>query len=189
MTSKELGNLLKLLIPDIEERILEKINNSNLTEREIEILNLRIFDGKTLVETGNRFGVGRERIRQIEAKAFRKLRHPSTQFYEILKTKDFEYYKKAINEMMSSIQYEMSKEEIEKDETDLLEKFAIEDLDLTIRPYNVLKRKGINNLKNLEDYSKEEIQTFKNLGLNSYKEIVEKVENIPFFNFKQEVEE
>lgn len=30
MTNKELGNLLKLLIPDIEERIWEKINNSKI---------------------------------------------------------------------------------------------------------------------------------------------------------------
>ena len=52
-----------------------------LTEREQKILKLRfgLEDGKshTLEEVGQEFNVTRERIRQIEAKALRKLRHPS----------------------------------------------------------------------------------------------------------------
>ncbi|MFA5696052.1 MAG: RNA polymerase sigma factor RpoD [Bacilli bacterium] len=52
-----------------------------LTEREAEVLKLRfgLVDGtcRTLEEVGNIFNVTRERIRQIEAKALRKLRHPS----------------------------------------------------------------------------------------------------------------
>lgn len=54
---------------------------STLTDREKKILMLRfgIHDGsaKTLEEVGNVFKVTRERVRQIEAKALRKLRHPS----------------------------------------------------------------------------------------------------------------
>ncbi|HEX6508300.1 MAG TPA: sigma-70 family RNA polymerase sigma factor, partial [Chloroflexota bacterium] len=52
-----------------------------LTEREREVLRLRfgLADGRsrTLEEVGKEFNVTRERIRQIEAKALRKLRHPS----------------------------------------------------------------------------------------------------------------
>lgn len=52
-----------------------------LTPRERRVLLLRfgLIDGhqRTLEEVGKRFGVTRERIRQIEAKALRKLRHPS----------------------------------------------------------------------------------------------------------------
>ena len=54
---------------------------STLTEREEKVLKLRfgLDDGqcRTLEEVGQIFGVTRERIRQIEAKALRKLRHPS----------------------------------------------------------------------------------------------------------------
>ena len=52
-----------------------------LAERERKVISLRfgLEDGhpRTLEEVGREFGVTRERIRQIEAKALRKLRHPS----------------------------------------------------------------------------------------------------------------
>ena len=52
-----------------------------LTPREEKVLRLRygLDDGKprTLEEVGKEFNVTRERIRQIEAKAIRKLKHPS----------------------------------------------------------------------------------------------------------------
>ena len=52
-----------------------------LAERERKVISLRfgLEDGRTrtLEEVGKEFNVTRERIRQIEAKALRKLRHPS----------------------------------------------------------------------------------------------------------------
>ena len=54
---------------------------SSLTNREQRVLQLRfgLEDGRsrTLEEVGKEFNVTRERIRQIEAKALRKLRHPT----------------------------------------------------------------------------------------------------------------
>jgi len=65
----------ELLKDEISEILL------TLTEREEKVIRLRfgLEDGRprTLEEVGQLFGVTRERIRQIEAKALRKLRHPS----------------------------------------------------------------------------------------------------------------
>ena len=65
-----------LLLKEQLEEVL-----STLTPREMRVLRLRfgLDDGRarTLEEVGQSFGVTRERIRQIEAKALRKLRHPS----------------------------------------------------------------------------------------------------------------
>jgi RNA polymerase primary sigma factor len=63
----------------LRERLREVIKT--LSDREQKVLNLRfgLEDGcpRTLEEVGSMFNVTRERIRQIEAKALRKLRHPS----------------------------------------------------------------------------------------------------------------
>ncbi|KAA9301717.1 RNA polymerase sigma factor RpoD [Aerococcus sanguinicola] len=66
-----------------QEMLKEQLNEvlDTLTDREENVLRLRfgLEDGqsKTLEQVGKQFGVTRERIRQIEAKALRKLRHPS----------------------------------------------------------------------------------------------------------------
>ena len=63
----------------LHEQLIEVL--STLTDREQKVLRLRfgLDDGRprTLEEVGKQFNVTRERIRQIEAKALRKLRHPS----------------------------------------------------------------------------------------------------------------
>ena len=63
----------------LHEQLMEVL--LTLTEREQKVLRLRfgLDDGRprTLEEVGRQFNVTRERIRQIEAKALRKLRHPS----------------------------------------------------------------------------------------------------------------
>jgi len=67
----------------VREMLREQVKNTLavLSEREREVLEMRfgLLDGKdhTLEEVGQAFNVTRERIRQIEAKALRKLRHPT----------------------------------------------------------------------------------------------------------------
>lgn len=81
--------MLQEMVKQTLDEVLE-----TLTDREEKVLRLRygLFDGKnhTLEEVGREFGVTRERIRQIEAKALRKLRSPSRQN----KLREFYYGKK-----------------------------------------------------------------------------------------------
>ena len=69
---------------NILRQVLEKQLNT-LTPREEHVIKLRfgLYDGRcrTLEEVGKEFDITRERIRQIEAKALRKLRHPSRKRY------------------------------------------------------------------------------------------------------------
>ena len=75
------------MVDECRKTIFEVLNT--LTSRENEVIGLRFglycTKPKTLEEINEKFDVGRERIRQIEAKALRKLRHPS----RAKKLKDF----------------------------------------------------------------------------------------------------
>ena len=63
----------------LKDRLKEVLYSLNVREREVLDLRFGLTDGfpRTLEEVGKKFDVTRERIRQIEAKALRKLRHPS----------------------------------------------------------------------------------------------------------------
>ena len=90
---EKLDTELEEVIPDedsptVEEVVydnvfLEKLKYvlSTLRPREMEVIELRygLLDGKirTLSEIGDKYGLTRERVRQIEQKALRKLRHPT----------------------------------------------------------------------------------------------------------------
>jgi RNA polymerase primary sigma factor len=84
----ELGDLIKdenTSVPD-EKVVSEMLHNllgdilQDLPPREVRILQLRygLTDGRahTLEEVGRKLGVTRERVRQIEAEALKRLRHP-----------------------------------------------------------------------------------------------------------------
>lgn len=86
-------NPYEYTVQEMVKRTLDEVLET-LTDREEKVLRLRygLLDGKThtLEEVGKEFGVTRERIRQIESKALRKLRQPSRQ----KKLKDFNLTRK-----------------------------------------------------------------------------------------------
>lgn len=67
---------------DLKERLLSAFKSSKLSEREMSVLTFRfgLLDDRqrTLEEVGNIFGITRERVRQLQEKALRKLRNPNT---------------------------------------------------------------------------------------------------------------
>lgn len=61
-------------ISEMQDKVNDVVND--LDPREKEVIKMLFFDELTLEEVGERFDVTRERVRQIEARALRKLRHP-----------------------------------------------------------------------------------------------------------------
>ena len=83
------GILRNVSVPEdeaIEVSLIEDINSvlDTLTEKEAEIIQFRFgLNGRSplsLKEIGDRYNLTKERIRQIEAKALRKLRHPTRSY-------------------------------------------------------------------------------------------------------------
>lgn len=132
---------------------------SNLTEREREVLKMRsglFYCNKpyTLEEVGQVFGVGRERIRQIEAKAIRKI---------------YYYQRKQRFDQVD----EISKEVI-TDNTPV--ETLVEDFGLSVRAYRCLKRANIHTVGELTLKTKIDLMRIRNLGSKSLKEIIQALE-------------
>ena len=78
-----------------------------------------------------------------------------------------------ITENMDSIIAEPEKEEVNK-----LSLMMLEDLDLSVRSYNCLKRASIQTVEELVNKSEEELMKVRNLGKKSFKEVKDKVEEL-----------
>ena len=124
---------------------------STLTERENTVLKLRFgfVDGtpKLLEEVGKEFCVTRERIRQIEAKALRKLRHPSRHIVPA-----------PARPVVSTVST------INKDAT------SIDEIGFTVRTYNCLVRSGCTTVEDFLKLSEEDLIRTRNLGRKGFEE-------------------
>lgn len=133
-----------------------------LSPREEKIIKMRfgLEDGsnKTLEEVGQSFAVSRERIRQIEARALRKLRHPS-RFDTIVPPRT----------VVQEVVYICSRCAARSKEDDM--ENDIDTWPLSVRAYNALKNNGIRTVGQLLEKSDAELLRFRNFGRVSLAEV------------------
>ena len=167
--------------------LLQSLNE--LTDREQQVLYMRYNNNMSLEETARRFKVTRERIRQVEAKALRKLKHPRHLKHWLMDTMDKAHDIAAerdrlrlenitLREKLDGIMKAMGVEEkdIKPEEPPKPDtrSIPIDELDLSVRSYNCLKRARYNYVSDLEKATMEDLMRVRNLGRRSLEEIVAK---------------
>ena len=138
----------------------------------------RNAEKKTLCEVAKELNVTRERIRQIEAKALRKLGYPRNR--SCVMAISVKQHQDEIREKDLQVEKELrqySEEEMKKNGVlpKVIEEIPIEELELSVRAYNCLKRAGINTIGQLQELSEEKLLRVRNLGLKSTAEIQSKL--------------
>lgn len=172
-------------------------NNIPLTEATFELVLLELSnneraaihryyrDGQTTKQIAEEFKLSVSRVGQIIHKAWRELRRPS-RLYKIqhgieayCKMKADEAYKKGLSEGHENGYAEGYKAACELSTADAQKALeaapdiTLEDLDLSVRAYNCLKRGGFSTLKQLVNADPERVARVRNLGKKSYEEVIE----------------
>lgn len=157
---------------------------ASLGEREQEVLRMRFDERLTLEQCGKRLDITRERIRQIEAKAIRKLRHPSRvrEFTSVpmtaLAEKQADYDRLAFEYDRLAKAFELVAGK--KAESSTVEEIAraadvfnipVDDLGLSVRAYNALRRVGKDTLGDIAEMTESQLYKVRNLGAKSRKEV------------------
>lgn len=188
---------LKAMEPISISSVLAAVEAAKLTEREYNILMLRFVEGMTYEEAGYQYTVTRERIRQIEAKALRKMRGRKA-CREILQKGFYQWTQEQIRQRADAIVEERIKQfktqwlidhpepeyvvgdpvDPEINERAQKMQMTIEELDLSVRSYNCLKRANINTVRDLTDRTEESMVYVRNLGRKSLEEIGQKLKSL-----------
>lgn len=165
-------SVTKELISDLDQML-----NQYLTEPEAYVLRLRYINELKLEDIANLREVTRERIRQIEAKALRRLRHVVyTQSLSL--SKQISNKKNEIKSLESQIkQIRENMDGIIPDPADK----PIEELPLSVREFNGLKRSGINNVHDiLEAINNIKIMSIRQLGPGSINNIITVLQKLDY---------
>lgn len=188
-------NLIERIIEDTDQQLPADFNQTlayvlaGLTNHEQRIIEMYFRYNMTYAEIAKTFSITRERVHQIIEKAIRKLRHPSR--LDLLKKGMRQHIKDAYNEgrqdatnaYLKNITNRISKIEnaleikTNANDTEItpVKTTSIEDITLSVRSYNVLKRAGHNTLESVAKLSREEFIKIRNLGRKSAEEIIEKL--------------
>ena len=184
LLSQVFVNGLPTEMPDDVALVLEYIIQKTLTEREGRVLDMRYKRYMTMAAIGEEYGLRAERIRQIEAKAVRKLRHPSRSRYILMGMEGYinylrdtaveerlREYKKEIVTLEKKIA-ELTDTEYEEEKNEL-ENAPLAELDLSVRTFNILYRAGYSTVKELLDADAEKIVSLPNLGLKNFSDLID----------------
>ena len=172
----------------------QKVYNE-LTERERAVLEARYQGCKTYEQCGKSMGVTRERIRQIEAKAMRKLRGRSARMVmrppeeyirmeqrALRAEEESEAYRNRMKKLRKVLgcpdNGEMPKEEPEEEPEEVrpnIMEADIADLELSVRSYNCLYRAGIRTIGDLRGMTIESLCRVRNMGRKSVMEVCDRV--------------
>ena len=165
-------SVTKQLISDLDQML-----DQYLTEPEAYVLRLRYINELKLEDIANLREVTRERIRQIEAKALRRLRHVVyTQSLSL--SKQISNKKNEIKSLESQIQ--KVRENMDGIMPDPANK-PIEELPLSVREFNGLKRSGINNVHDiLEAINNIKIMGTRQLGPGSINNIINVLQKLDY---------
>ena len=159
---------------------------SYLKEREKEIVIMRYKDGMTLKDIGDKYGIIGERVRQILTHAIRTLAAPKLVVMINRGPQGYIEYavEKRVNqkaEILADEAYKKGYREGYADgENKIKEKLPtmisgsnipIEELDITVRPYNCLKSIGAETVFDILQFTEDDIKSIKNLGKKSSIEI------------------
>lgn len=188
---------LKAYPSDLEESLDAMLQK--LHDREREVILCRYEDGLTHDEVAKRLNVTRERIKQIEAKALRKLRYANgwvligknrvVSAMEIQKQLENDIAIRTKHEVIQALDDKVeSLRKIIKDCTEnAIKKYLasdpdlkIEELDFSVRTYKCLKNVGINTVRDIRKRSVLELSQIHNLGFQSLTEIEEKMAALGF---------
>ena len=184
LLSQVFVNGLPTDLPDDITLVLEYIIQKTLTEREGRVLDMRYKKYMTMAAIGEEYGLRAERIRQIEAKAVRKLRHPSRSKYILMGMEGYinylrdtavderlREYKKEIISLEKKIA-ELTDTEYEEEKNELVNA-PLAELDLSVRTFNILYRAGYSTVKELLDADAEKIVSLPNLGLKNFSDLID----------------
>ena len=174
-------------LPTDWEVSIEYVINNGLTEREANIVKLRYQQGMKYDSIGKVYGVTRERVRQIDAKALRKLRHPSRWRYiqygingvvDSIKEKAFQDgYQKGVQ-----FGYKQALADVKLNKVNHLEygDLTLEDMDLSVRSHNCMCRAGVKCAMDIVDMGYHKLIHVRNFGKRSYDEVIKKLEQFGY---------
>ena len=195
---------MRLVENEFEERLIKyfELENCWLNQREQEIIWSFFKDEKTLQKIGDEQFISRERVRQIIAKSVEKLDYFNRKFkwfYDDDKVLEKLVQEKEVkSKQLTSKIIELEelierarnlyfdenstirevKEYLESLESDFKGIATIDDLDLSVRTYNCLRRSGNARIADLLEKKEDDILKIRNLGKKSFKELKEKLNNL-----------